>query len=172
MKWMHSKPGDERVVAETNKIYKIGYLILSLGIMFDLVLQFTSVQFGETQASVTVRPVEVGVFLLAQIVCLVLMVRRGFMDDTRYAEAEVFPHKHYLLLALGAGAAASLLFCGLRMLQFPFWEFGVQAFFLVMGVFFLSMLLTCAAGVYALFYLSFRLARRRRNKIAAQYEDE
>ena len=31
MKLFHKKPKDERVVAEANRIYKIGYLILMVG---------------------------------------------------------------------------------------------------------------------------------------------
>ena len=171
MKLFAKKTKDERIVAESNKVYKIAYLVMTFGILFDLFLQFTGLSFdGKEQFSA--RPVEFAVFMLAQIICLVLMLRKGFMDDNRFAEAEVFPHRHYLLLALGSGAAAGLLFCVLRMLAFPYWEFGAQAFFFVMGTIFLVVALSCAVLIYAMMYLCFRVARRRRRALAARFEDE
>ena len=87
MKLFDKKPKDERVVAETNRIYKAGYMILTFGILVDLYLQFSSVN----GSGFSVRPVELGIFMLAQIACLVMMVRKGLADDNRYAEADVFP---------------------------------------------------------------------------------
>ena len=82
MKLFDKKPKDERVVAETNRIYKAGYMILTFGILVDLYLQFSSVN----GSGFSVRPVELGIFMLAQIACLVMMVRKGLADDNRYAE--------------------------------------------------------------------------------------
>ena len=161
MKLFAKKTKDERVVAETNRIYKVGYLILSFGIGFDLYLQLAGAKDGQF----SLRMVEFGVLMLAQFVCLVLMVRKGLAEDSRYAEADVFPKKHYALLGLGAGAAASVVFLVLRMLAFPHWEFGAKAFVIVMGVTFLSMTLCIAVCIYALQYFVFRMARRRRAKM-------
>ncbi|MBS5704038.1 MAG: hypothetical protein KHW93_09450, partial [Butyricicoccus pullicaecorum] len=77
MKLFDKKPKDERVVAETNRIYKAGYMILTFGILVDLYLQFSSVN----GSGFSVRPVELGIFMLAQIACLVMMVRKGLADD-------------------------------------------------------------------------------------------
>lgn len=161
MKLFDKKPKDERVVAETNRIYKAGYMILTFGILVDLYLQFSSVN----GSGFSVRPVEFGMFMLAQIACVVMMVRRGMSDDNRYAEADVFPQKYYALVSLGAGAGAALLFLALRMLAFPNWEFGAKAFVIVMGVCFLGIMLSAALGIYVLQYFVFCMAKRRRAKM-------
>lgn len=155
------KPKDERVTAEINRIYRVGFLILSLGILLDIYLQLAST--GE------VRLVEFGVFMFAQVVCIVLMVRKGMMDDSRYAEADVFPKKHYLLLGLGAGAAAGLLLTVLRAM-FVQWEWGTKLFWATQGIMFVSCVVLVTALVYPVQYLVFRIAKRRRSR--AQDTDE
>lgn len=121
MKLFQKKQKDERVVAETNRIYKVGYLIFNIGILFDLYLQLAD---GGGSA---VRPVEWVVLLAANLICLTMMVRKGMADDDRYAETDVFPKKHYALVSLGAGVGAAVLFIALKMLMHPQWrEFGAQ----------------------------------------------
>lgn len=166
MKRLKKQKADERVIAETNRIYKIGYLILVLGILVDLYLQIADSGMGEAQF----RPVELGTLVLANAVCLVMMVRRGLSDDDRYAEADVFPRKHYALVSLAAGAGSAALFLVIRMVAFPYWEFGTKTFILVMGICFLSILLTTAITVYLLQYVVFRLAKNRRAR--EQEEDD
>ena len=61
MKLFAKKTKDERVVAETNRIYKVGYLILSFGIVFDLYLQLAGAKDGQF----SLRMVEFGVLMLA-----------------------------------------------------------------------------------------------------------
>ena len=162
---------DERVVAETNQIYKVGYLILSIGILVDLCTQFSGLQLTGQGASLTFRPVELGVFLLAQAVCVVLMARRGFMDDGRFAEAERFPKGHYARCGLAAGAAAAAVFTGLRLLAYPSWAFGARAFAIASGVLFASLTVLVAGGVYLAFYLTFLAARSRRRKLEKRLEE-
>lgn len=159
MKLFQKKQKDERVVAETNRIYKVGYLIFNIGILFDLYLQIAAGQ------GFAVRSVEWIVLIAANLVCLVMMVRKGMADDDRYAETDVFPKKHYALVSLGVGAAAAALMVGMKMLMNPYWELGAQTLALVLGITFVSMALTTAVGIYALQYLVFRLARSRRRKM-------
>ncbi len=155
MKLFQKKQKDERVVAETNRIYKVGYLIFNIGILFDLYLQIAAGQ------GFAIRSVEWLVLIAANLVCLVMMVRKGMADDDRYAETDVFPKKHYALVSLGVGAAAAALMVGMKMLMNPYWELGAQTLALVLGITFVSMALTTAVGIYALQYLVFRLARMK-----------
>ena len=160
MKLFQKKQKDERVVAETNRIYKVGYLIFNIGILFDLYLQLAD---GGGSA---MRPVEWVVLLAANLICLTMMVRKGMADDDRYAETDVFPKKHYALVSLGAGVGAAVLFIALKMLMHPQWgEFGAQTLALVLGITFVSMVLTISVSIYALQYLVFRMARRRRDQM-------
>lgn len=167
MKLFEKKPKDERVVAETNKVYKVGFFVMTIGIIIDLYMQFASAN-GEVQF---VRPVEFVTFMLAQVVCLALLVRKGMADDGRFAEADVFPKKYYALTSLAGGAGAAILFLVCKMLMFPHWEFGVKAFVMVMGMCCGFIMLTAAVTVYALQYLLFRMAKRRRDQMNSE-DDE
>ena len=75
---MKKKMVDERVTLEVNRIYKVGYIILTVGIALDTLLQAWSGRMGE----ISLRPIELGTFLLAQIVCLVMMIRGGLGTTT------------------------------------------------------------------------------------------
>lgn len=164
MKQFRKKPVDERVVMEVNRIYRVGYLILTFGILIDIIWQIASAPMGES----AVRPLELTVLVVANIVCLLMMVQKGLSDDGAYAEAEKFPKKHYVLLGLGAGAAAAAVLVGIRVLTFD-WEYPISTMALVLGIYFLSVMFICAAGIYCLQYVMFRTAKRRRNQ---QLRDE
>ena len=57
-----------------NNIYRIGYFILTFGILFDILLQ---IAMGMPVNGVAFRPVELAVLLIANFACLVLMIRKG-----------------------------------------------------------------------------------------------
>lgn len=166
------KMKDERVVAEMNRIYKVGYLMMSAGILIDVMMQLTTLHLDEAGAGIVFRPIELGVLLLTQIVCLGMMVRKGFMDDGRFAEAERFPKRHYALCALGTGALAALVCAGLRVLTLSSWTHGAQAFWLVIGILALSVTVLTGALTYAAQYVCFVLARKRREKLAAKMDTD
>ena len=82
------KAKDERVVAEINRIYKVGFYFLTAGILADLVLQALGISVQNETIGGAVNLVEFAVVMLAQLFCLVLMARKGMMDDNAFAEAE------------------------------------------------------------------------------------
>ncbi len=100
------KAKDERVVAEINRIYKVGFYFLTAGILADLVLQALGISVQNETIGGAVNLVEFAVVMLAQLFCLVLMARKGMMDDNAFAEADCYPWKHYG--AGGAGGSSSL----------------------------------------------------------------
>ena len=92
------KSKDERVVAEINRIYKIGFFFLTFGILLDVVLQAIGVRLeGTTMGDSSINLLEFGILLAAQLITLLMMNRKGLMDDNAYAEADRYPWKHYLL---------------------------------------------------------------------------
>lgn len=170
MKLFQRKPADERVTGEMNRIYKVGYLILTVGVVLDL---YTKMMLGvELLQTIDLRSIfllygwEFIVFMGAQAVCLVLMVRRGLSDDDQYADAEVFPLAHYVKVALLAGLAVGAVAGGLLLYRFGT-ELWIAAAFT-----FVSVMLFCALGILALQYAVFRMARTRRAREAAKWEDE
>ena len=82
------KAKDERVVAEINRIYKVGFYFLTAGILADLVLQALGISVQNETIGGAVNLVEFAVVMLAQLFCLVLMARKGMMDDNAFAEAD------------------------------------------------------------------------------------
>lgn len=162
---MQKKQKDERIIAETNKIYKIGFHILTIGILIDLFLQFTNVSATEHSIGFSFRVIEFGAFMAAQIVCVALMARKGMMDNNKYAEAEIFPKKYYLRVSLIAGVATGLAFSALVMFFNPYQLESMQQKFLVGGLLFAFLLCLTAISIYVTYYIIFRLAKKRRAKI-------
>ena len=168
MKLIH-KPTDERVAQEVNRIYKIGYYVFTFGILLDMLLQAIKYTEGSGQFSWG----EFGVFMLAQIVCVVMQWRNGLMDDNAFAESDRFPLRHYLFTALGAGAIAAILLTVLRVRQFVPVEGGSSVMFGLSVAFFISICIPTALATLVIYYISFRMARRRRaQKVQELEEDE
>lgn len=158
------KQKDERIIAEINKIYKIGFMILTVGILIDLFLQFTGVHEDGDGIGFSFRLIEFGTFMLAQIVCAVLMARKGMMDDNKYAEAEVFPKKHYMGVSLIAGAATGIVFAIMLVISNPFVQ-TMQQKLLVGGSVSVFMFFLTATMIYAVYYIIFQVAKKRREKM-------
>ena len=157
---MKKKMVDERVALEVNRIYKVGYLILTFGIALDILLQAWSGRTGE----ISLRPVELGVFLLAQIVCLVMMVRRGLGDDNQYAEADVFPLRYNAKVGFVSGLAVAVLFTVQRLWSGKLDGVDAVQQAIVLAICFVLFVVATGVGIVLAQYLVFRLAKRRRQK--------
>lgn len=171
MKCFKQKPHDERVQAEINNIYRISYKVLLFGICFDLVLQFTDTAVNSGGASFMARPVEFAVFMAANLLFLILMIRKGIGDDnTRYAEVERFPHLHYLgiygLVALVATAISCCLF------WFNNHANGWDLMPLIMLIFGGSVFVSIIISAYGIQYLLFRLSKKRRRQIEQKMDED
>ena len=153
------KAKDERVVAEINRIYKVGFYFLTAGILADLVLQALGISVQNETIGGAVNLVEFAVVMLAQLFCLVLMARKGMMDDNAFAEADCYPWKHYLV----QGALASVVVCVLQCATGAVWVgMGVPAILLVFAAQLLLTVPLTTVLVLLLTYASFRYAKRRR----------
>lgn len=161
MKLFH-KAKDERVIAEVNRVYKIGFFLLTAGILVDIVLQAWGVDFRGGQNG-RVNQLEFVVVIGAQLICLLLLARRGMMDDNAFAECEHYPWKHYLAQGLLAGAAAAVVVCAMQAGSGAVWaSMGIGTILLIFAVQ-LMFLLPLTVGLVLLFtYLLFRYAKRRR----------
>ena len=167
------KAKDERVVAEINRIYKIGFFFLTFGILLDVVLQAVGVRLeGTTMGDSSINLLEFGILLAAQLVILLMMNRKGLMDDNAYAAAGRYPWKHYLVHGLLAGAGAASVVGGIQFFSGAAWAsmsvpyillaFAGQLVFMVPTVTVLLLLITC---------VSFHYARGRRRKAEQALED-
>ena len=168
------KAKDERVVAEINRIYKIGFHLLSFGILADILLQAIGVRLeGSTVVDSSINLIEFAVLMLAWAVSLFLMSRKGLMDDNAFAEADRYPWKHYLVQGLLAGAGAAAVVCIIQFFSGAAWAsmsmpyillaFASQLIFMVPAVTILLLLIT---------WVSFRYARERRRKTEQAIGDD
>ena len=157
---------DERVAAEINRIYKIGYLILTIGIGADIIIESVT-----SPAGIRIRPLETAVFFLAQFVCMALMVHKGLADDNQYAEADVFPLRHTLKIGLFAGLVSGAAAAAFRIAQFDAaMTGGIKAMIFGMMVCVTTVMVTVT--VLLLQYLMFRLAKRRRSAMLSDEDAE
>ena len=101
----------------------------------------------------------------ANILCLILMIYKGIGDDdTRFAETEHFPHTFYLLRSFAISLISSVIFGALKAWQLhPEVQSDLS---LIIFIFFISIFLSTGILIYGLQYLCFRIAKKRRNKIA------
>ena len=168
------KAKDERVVAEINRIYKIGFHLLSFGILADILLQAIGVRLeGSTVVDSSINLIEFAVLMLAWALSLFLMSRKGLMDDNAFAEADRYPWKHYLVQGLLAGAGAAAVVCIIQFFSGAAWAsmsvpyillaFASQLIFMVPAVTILLLLMT---------WVSFRYARERRRKTEQAIGDD
>lgn len=83
---------DERLTAQLAPIYKAGFWVLALGILFDLFTRYNYLAQTDAQGNAVVQsPLEVGVLAAACILVLTLMGNRNvYSDSLRYANARTF----------------------------------------------------------------------------------
>lgn len=169
---------DERIVAEANKAYAVGFYIFLVGIVVDLYYKLmlfeVSVAHDLTQNSIYafVSPLEFITFMLACIVSVVLMVRKGIFEIGKFSDVEKFPALHYAVISLVGALGAFVLLIGARLVaevqllgfESVSWSSGLSSGLLV-AVFVL-------AGAFAANYLSFRVSRYRRQQELKKLESD
>lgn len=169
------KAKDERVVAEINRIYKIGFYFLTFGILLDVVLQAVGIRLeGTTMGDSSINLLELGILLAAQLITLLMMNRKGLMDDNAYAEADRYPWKHYLLQGVLAGAGAAAVVCVIQFFSGAAWaSMSVPYILLVFAAQLMFMVPITTVLVLLLTYVSFRYAaKRRRDTMEEQTGDD
>lgn len=170
MKLIH-KSTDERVTAEVNRIYKVCYYILTFGIGIDLLLQVCGIL--PAGGDEPFRPMEFAVFMVAQLAGVALMARKGFMDDNAFAESDVFPAKHYLCISIAGGAVAGLVMAAVNYLTNESWR-GMSSnhLFIAALISFLFLFVFTAVAIYIVYYATFCIAKRRRDRQAETEDGE
>lgn len=153
----HKKAADERIVQEIGRIYRVAYYLFNIGLILDLFLKLCSGSIPVGFEAFRYIGLEVAVVVLVNIVALVLLWRKGLMDDEpRYAEADKFPWKHYLMESTLCGVIVGVLSCIFRGLSGQMFSPLAYVFL------FCTMVLCMVIVVMPLTYLAFRIAKRRR----------
>ena len=170
----YAGPKDERLEAENCRIYRIGFLMLSLGVMLFLLYGVTASQVAWVHSDSATRveafpdPLDFALllwFLTTMVVCCALQGRKGFVETNRFGQTDVFPIGYFALIAGISGAASALVLGAMRCvaeLQIVsadevFWVANFCIGFMFGVVIFVGTLLG--------FYFQFRIAKGNRAKI-------
>lgn len=119
-------PKDERVEAESNRIYKVGFIMLSFGLVAYLYCgsalkqaMFMRDMLATGSGSIELTAGDLflyGWILLTMVVCAVLQCRKGFVDNNRFAEVETFPARYYALTSCFVSVGLGVLAPAIRVL--------------------------------------------------------
>lgn len=179
-KWReYAGPKDERLEAENAKIYKIGFVLLSFGMLMILFYQTIARQVAWVHSNAIemphlfVTPVEAALYawlVIVMLICAVLQTRKGYVGTNRFGQTEHLPVGYFLLVCGISGVTSALVIAVMRCvaeaqivpLESVFWvaNLATGAYFgLVVAV--VTFATLCAA------YFS---AKRRRAKIEADLD--
>lgn len=123
-KWReYAGPKDERLEAESAKIYKIGFVLLSFGMLMIFFYQFIARQVAWVHSDASemphgfATPFEAAMYLwlvLVMLICAGLQTRKGYVDTNRFGQTEHLPVGYFLLVSGLSGAAFALVIAAMR----------------------------------------------------------
>lgn len=171
---------DERLEVENNKVYKVGFILLSFGMLVLLLYQMMALQVAwvhsesNSMPSLFKNPIEALLYawlVIVSLVCVFMQTRKGYVDTNRFAQTEKFPVGYFSLIAGFTGVLSALAIALMRCiaevqivpLESVYWGANVAC-----GVFFGVFIF---AATLLAFYLSFTSAKRNRKRIEAQFEE-
>lgn len=158
---------DERIVQEVGRVYRVAYYLFNIGLLLDLFLKLSSNSIPVGLDGFRYVGLEAAVVVLVNIAVLAILWRKGLMDDeTKYAESDKFPWKHYLMESVACGVGVGLLSCLARGLSGQMFSPLAYVFLFcstVLCIILFAMLVT---------YLSFRVAKRRRARMYDEDEEK
>lgn len=165
-------PKDERSAAQLGPIYKVGFYIMVLGILFDIYTRFNYLaQVDASGTSVVTSPLEIGVVIVACVVVSVMMMRRGvYSDSMRYLEARTFGESGMIAPSIALGAMVAVAAVGGRLYNEVIlfgWNGVTWAGDLAMLVFMLAMFVPLVLLVN---FIAWRSYRRREDSLALEEE--
>lgn len=179
-KWReYAGPKDERLEAENAKIYKLGFMLLSFGMLTLLVYQIMAQQVawvhdGADEAfRLFANPVDAVMYawlFIVMIICAVMQTRKGYVDTNRFGQTEHIPMGYFLLISGITGTVSALAIAAMRCIaeaqivpiESVFWGANL-ATGVVFGV-------TIFVAVFGALCLAFFEAKQRRAKIEAELD--
>lgn len=173
-------PRDERLEAENCRIYRIGFLLLSFGMLLFFLynVMASQVAWVHSDSSAHIElfssPLDFALFLwflVTMVICCVLQSRKGFVETNRFGQTDTFPIGYFALIAGISGGVSALVLAAMRCIaelqivraDEVFW----LANFCIGLVFGVSIFAATLLG----FYLQFRSAKKHRAKIDAALDE-
>ena len=179
-KWReYAGPKDERLEAENAKIYTLGFMLLSFGMLALLVYQIIAQQVawvhngGNGAFHLFASPVDAAMYawlFIVMLVCAVLQTRKGYVDTNRFGQTDRLPASYFLLVAGLSGVASALAIAAMRCIaeaQIVPFEGIFWAANLATGVVFGILIFAATFGALC---LAFYDAKHHRAKIEAELD--
>ena len=179
-KWReYAGPKDERLEAENAKIYSLGFMLLSFGMLSLLVYQIIAQQVawvhngGNGAFHLFASPVDAAMYawlFIVMLVCAVLQTRKGYVDTNRFGQTDRLPAGYFLLVAGLTGVASALAIAAMRCIaeaQIVPFESIFWAANLATGVVFGILIFAATFGALC---LAFYDAKHHRAKIEAELD--
>lgn len=123
-KWReYAGPKDERLEAENAKIYKIGFMLLSFGMLMILFYEILARQVAWVHSDVSemphlfATPAEAAMYawlVIVMLICVVLQTRKGYVDTNRFGQTEHLPVGYFLLVCGISGVTSTLVIAATR----------------------------------------------------------
>lgn len=172
---------DERVEAESNRVYKLGFIMLSFGVLVYLYYDWSlkqAVLMRDVLANGTGRMEFTsadlflyGWFALTMVVGMVLLVCKGFGDDNRFAEAEKFPTGYYVLVSIVSVVCVDVLAAAIRIAA-EFQVLGAEGIMWSSMAFGGVFLIIVGIPFFLLvFWTSFKTAQSRRKQLELRFDE-
>lgn len=174
-------PKDERVEAESNRVYKLGFIMLSFGVLVYMYYDWSlkqAVYMRDVLANGTGR-IELttadlflyGWFALTMIIGMVLLIRKGFGDDNRFAEVEKFPTGYYALVSVAFVVGVDVLATAIRILA-EFQVLGAEGIMWSSVAFGSVFALVAGIPLFLLgYWISFSTAQSRRKQLELRFDE-
>lgn len=179
-KWReYAGPKDERLEAENAKIYKLGFMLLSFGMLMLLMYQIMAQQVAWVHDGANesfrlfTNPVDAAMYawlFIVMVICAAMQARKGYVDTNRFGQTEHIPVGYFLLISSITGIASALAIAAMRCIaeaqivpiESVFWGANL-ATGVVFGV-------TIFVAVFGALCLAFFEAKQRRAKIEAELD--
>lgn len=179
-KWReYAGPKDERLEAENAKVYKIGFYLLSFGMLMILFYEILARQVAWVHSSSSemphlfATPFEAAMYawlVIVMLICVVLQTRKGYVDTNRFGQTEHLPAGYFLLICGISGVTSALTIAAMRCIaeaQIVPFESVLWAANFATGV---SCGLMIAVVTFATLCTVYFSAKRRRAKIEAELD--
>lgn len=180
-KWReYAGPKDERLEAENAKIYKIGFMLLSFGMLMILFYEILARQVAWVHSDASemphlfATPAEAAMYawlVIVMLICVVLQTRKGYVETNRFGQTEHLPVGYFLLVCGISGVTSTFVIAAMRCIA----EVQIVPFESVYWAANLATGAVCGTMIFiatfAALCASFFSAKKRRTKLEAELDD-
>lgn len=158
---MSNRIQDERVISESNRIYRICFYLLCGGIFLDLIVKFNLMyNFSETTRETVLMFGMEALFLVSVFyINIFMLAKKGIAFGSTDMDIDKFPKKRYALVAGGISLVLAIGLWTIRVCV-GHWEYGLLNAIIFVGVLYILTFLIAFVILYFGFWLAFKVAKK------------